>query len=83
MRDTHLYPSLDVRGIMQKSSNVGTSKISLMYSPEEMHSYYRSIGFGKKSDIRFPGESTGALRDWKKWGQIRAGNHVVSVTACS
>ena len=70
VRDTHLYPSLDVRGIMQKSSNVGTSKISLMYSPEEMHSYYRSIGFGKKSDIRFPGESTGALRDWKKWGKF-------------
>ena len=70
VRDTHLYPSLDVRGIMQKSSNVGTSKISLMYSPEEMHRYYRSIGFGKKSDIRFPGESAGALRDWKKWGKF-------------
>ena len=70
VRDTHLYPSLDVRGIMQKSSNVGTSKISLMYDAEDMYDYYRSLGFKTKPNIGFPGEAAGQLRNWKNWGKF-------------
>ena len=70
VRDTHLYPSLDVRGIMQKSSNVGTSKISLMYDAEDMYDYYRSLGFKTKPEIGFPGEASGQLRNWKNWGKF-------------
>ena len=70
MRDTHVYPALDVRGIVQKSSNVGTSKISLMYRPEEMYGYYRSLGFGSKTGVGFPGEAGGTLRNWKHWGKF-------------
>lgn len=70
VRDTHVYPALDVRGIVQKSSNVGTSKISLMYRPEEMYGYYRSLGFGSKAGVGFPGEAGGTLRNWKHWGKF-------------
>ncbi|MGF6148548.1 Penicillin-binding protein 2 [Kingella potus] len=70
VRDTHVYPALDVRGIVQKSSNVGTSKISLMYRPEEMYGYYRSLGFGSKAGVGFPGEAGGTLRNWKNWGKF-------------
>ena len=70
VRDTHLYPVLDVRGIMQKSSNVGTSKISLMYSAQDMYGYYRSLGIGSKPGTGFPGEAAGRLRNWNRWGKF-------------
>lgn len=70
VRDTHVYPSLDVRGIMQKSSNVGTSKLSARFSSEEMYDLYHSLGIGVRMHSGFPGESAGVLRDWRKWRPI-------------
>lgn len=70
VRDTHNYPSLNVRGIMQKSSNVGTSKISAMFSPEEMYDLYTAVGFGHAMHSGFPGETTGLVRNWHHWRPI-------------
>lgn len=70
VRDTHVYPSLDVRGIMQKSSNVGTSKLSARFSSKEMYDLYHSLGIGVRMHSGFPGESAGALRNWQKWRPI-------------
>ncbi len=70
VRDTHDYPSLSVQGIMQKSSNVGSSKLSAMFTPEDMYQYYRSIGFGQRMHSGFPGESGGIVRNWKNWRPI-------------
>jgi cell division protein FtsI (penicillin-binding protein 3) len=70
VRDTHNYGSLDVRGILQKSSNVGTSRLSAMFKPEEMYDYYKAVGFGRRLHSGFPGESAGLVRDWKTWRPI-------------
>lgn len=70
VRDTHVYPSLDVRGIMQKSSNVGTSKLSARFSSKEMYDLYHELGIGVRMHSGFPGESAGVLRDWRKWRPI-------------
>ena len=70
VRDTHVYPSLDVRGIMQKSSNVGTSKLSAMFKPKEMYDFYHDLGVGVRMHSGFPGESAGLLRNWKRWRPI-------------
>ncbi|ASK27579.1 peptidoglycan D,D-transpeptidase FtsI family protein [Neisseria chenwenguii] len=70
VRDTHVYPVLDLRGIMQKSSNVGTSKLSAMFNPKEMYDFYHEMGVGVRMHSGFPGESAGLLRNWKKWQPI-------------
>ncbi|MCS4533995.1 peptidoglycan D,D-transpeptidase FtsI family protein [Neisseria montereyensis] len=70
VRDTHVYPSLDVRGIMQKSSNVGTSKLSAMFKPKEMYDFYQSLGVGQRMHSGFPGETPGLLRKWQNWKPI-------------
>ena len=67
VRDTHTYPTLSLRGIMQKSSNVGTSKLSAMFTPEEMYNFYRDVGVGERMHSGFPGETAGTLHNWKKW----------------
>ncbi|MEQ6291156.1 peptidoglycan D,D-transpeptidase FtsI family protein [Vogesella sp. GCM10023246] len=70
VRDSHPNPSLTVSGIIQKSSNVGSSKIAAMFSPEQMWTFYRQSGFGISPQSGFPGESSGRLRDWQGWRPI-------------
>lgn len=70
VRDTHVYPSLDVRGIMQKSSNVGTSKLSARFGAEEMYDFYHELGIGVRMHSGFPGETAGLLRNWRRWRPI-------------
>lgn len=70
VRDTHNYPYLTIQGIIQKSSNVGTSKISAMFKPKEMYDMYTSVGFGQRMHSGFPGESPGLVRKWQNWRPI-------------
>jgi len=70
VRDTHVYPTLDVRGIMQKSSNVGTSKLSAKFTPKEMYDFYHDLGVGVRMHSGFPGETAGLLRSWRRWQPI-------------
>lgn len=70
VRDSHPEASLSVTGILQKSSNVGTSKISLMMSPQEVWTFYDELGFGRKPQTGFPGEASGKLRPHKNWRPI-------------
>ena len=67
IKDTHNYPSLTVQGVIQKSSNVGSSKMSAMFKPKEMYDFYSKVGYGRKLETGFPGESVGKLRPWDKW----------------
>jgi cell division protein FtsI (penicillin-binding protein 3) len=70
IRDVSPQPSLNILGIIQKSSNVGTSKLALMSSPQDFWTYYDSLGFGRPPNTGFPGEAAGRLRDWKNWRPI-------------
>ncbi len=70
VRDTHPKPAMTVTQIIQKSSNVGSSKMAAMFSPEDMWTFYRQAGFGQSPQTGFPGESAGRLRDWQNWRPI-------------
>ncbi|MDR7380176.1 cell division protein FtsI (penicillin-binding protein 3) [Rhodoferax ferrireducens] len=68
--DTHNYGLLTVEGVIQKSSNVGATKIAQRMSPHEMWDTYTAVGFGQKPQISFPGAVSGRLRPWKTWRPI-------------
>lgn len=70
IRDVSPQASLGILGIIQKSSNVGTSKLALMNAPEDFWNYYDSLGFGRAPNTGFPGEASGRLRNWKSWRPI-------------
>jgi len=63
----HGHPALTVSQVIQKSSNVGTVKISQKLDARTMGELYQSLGFGAKPQIGFPGAATGRLRPWKSW----------------
>ena len=64
------FGTLNVAGVIRKSSNVGTSKISMLLRPEEMWNMYTSVGLGLAPQVGFPGAVAGSLRPWPKWRRI-------------
>ena len=61
---------LTVGGVIQKSSNIGATKIAMQLKPEEMWNMYTSIGLGQAPKVGFPGAAAGRLRPWKSWRRI-------------
>ena len=59
VKDIHNYGTLDVRGILRKSSNIGTVKIIQTIPQEKMIDLYRRLGFGTQTAVEFPGERAG------------------------
>lgn len=67
IRDTHNYGALTLGGIIQKSSNVGVSKIALSLPYPTLPTFYKRLGFGQRSAVKFPGESPGLILPPSKW----------------
>jgi cell division protein FtsI (penicillin-binding protein 3) len=65
--DTHNYGALTV--VIQKSSNVGATKVAQKLSPQEMW-VLQCAGLRPKPQIQFPGAVSGRLRAWKTWKPI-------------
>ncbi|NOV27297.1 penicillin-binding protein 2 [Cupriavidus necator] len=68
--DTHNYGALTVSGVIQKSSNIGTTKIAMLMKPQELWDMYTSIGLGQAPKIGFPGAVAGRVRPYKSWRPI-------------
>lgn len=76
---------LTVPEILKYSSNIGSVKIGQRLGKEKFHGYIEQFGFGAKTGIDLPGESTGLLRPAQKWTKVDAATVAfgqgVSVTA--
>ncbi|MBY0453612.1 MAG: penicillin-binding protein 2 [Burkholderiaceae bacterium] len=68
--DTHNYGVLTVEGVIQKSSNVGTTKLAMQMPAREMWETFSAAGFGQKPQIGFPGAVSGRLRPYKTWRPV-------------
>lgn len=70
IKDTHEYASLNVEGILQKSSNVGTSRIAAMLDNQELYNYLSLAGFGRKTGSGVVGEQNVKLLTPDKWNSV-------------
>ncbi|AOY95527.1 cell division protein [Cupriavidus sp. USMAA2-4] len=61
---------LTAAGVIQKSSNIGMTKVSTMLHAEEMWDMFTEIGLGQAPKLGFPGAVTGRVRPFKKWRPI-------------
>ena len=66
----HQAAALTVAQIIERSSNIGTSKIALMMRPQEMWELFTKVGFGQVPKLDFPGAATGRMRNFKTWRPI-------------
>jgi cell division protein FtsI (penicillin-binding protein 3) len=70
IRDFRDYGVIDVSTVIQKSSNIGASKMALAISPEHLWNSFVSVGLGEVTGSGFPGESAGLLTDFGSWHEI-------------
>lgn len=65
-RITDAYPHgtepMTVRDILVRSSNIGTIKVSEALGARRQVDYLRAFGFGERSHLGLPGESSGILK---------------------
>ncbi|NNH87440.1 penicillin-binding protein PBP3 [Acinetobacter terrae] len=73
IRDTHNYGALTLGGIIQKSSNVGVAKLALSLPYATLPTFYKRVGMGQRSAVKFPGESGGLILPPSKWNVSEVG----------
>lgn len=61
---------VDLPTILQRSSNVGMTLISLELRPDHLHDVLTRFGFGRATASGFPGESGGLLNHHGSWRPI-------------
>jgi len=69
--DGHDFGRIDLTTIIEKSSNVGASKVALSLPPEFMWRTLDAFGFGRGTGSGFPGESPGNLPAFRAWNPTR------------
>ncbi|MCK7471536.1 MAG: penicillin-binding transpeptidase domain-containing protein [Desulfomicrobium escambiense] len=71
--------------ILKYSSNIGSVKIAQKLGKEKFAEYIERFGFGARTGIDLPGESTGLVRPVQKWTKVDAATIAfgqgISVTA--
>lgn len=70
VRDKHNYGQIDITTVIEKSSNVGSSKIALALEPAQMWKMFSGVGFGQPTGANFPGEVAGLLPNYRGWKEI-------------
>lgn len=69
LHDVHEYGLLTFPDIIIKSSNIGTTKLSLRLGPERLYHYVKLFGFADKTGIDLEGESAGFIRPPDQWSK--------------
>ncbi|MDZ7773104.1 MAG: penicillin-binding transpeptidase domain-containing protein [Balneolaceae bacterium] len=70
MRDHDPLGTLTFPEVIQKSSNVATSRIARRLSKDTFYQYARNMGFGTPTNIDLPGEADGRLQKPYEWSLV-------------
>lgn len=85
VHDTKPYGWLSLQQIVKYSSNIGAVKVGQQIGPRLLYNRLESFGFGTRTGIDCPGESSGSLSNYKGWTAVDTGaisfGQGISVTA--
>ncbi|MGB5831253.1 MAG: penicillin-binding transpeptidase domain-containing protein [Thiohalocapsa sp.] len=70
VKDIRNYGVLDTTSVITKSSNVGVVKIAHRMDRAVLWQVYGDLGFGRPTDVQFPGERTGHLPHFEGWSRF-------------
>ena len=85
IHDHSRYSALSMADVLARSSNIGAINIGLQVGDKNLYEYIRKFGFGRKTGLPLPGESSGMVRPLRKWQKSSIGSvamgHEIGVTA--
>ncbi|MDZ7853378.1 MAG: penicillin-binding transpeptidase domain-containing protein [Halomonas sp.] len=67
IKDISNYGKLTLSGILEKSSNIGMSKLALRLEDPVVPATYRALGLGQSPGTGFPGEAAGRIPSPVRW----------------
>ncbi|CAO95795.1 peptidoglycan glycosyltransferase FtsI [Erwinia tasmaniensis] len=70
IRDVARYNELTLTGVLQKSSNVGVSRLALAMPSNALVDTYSRFGLGKATNLGLVGESSGLYPQKQRWADI-------------
>jgi len=70
IEDVKGYGWLSVSKVIKKSSNIGMAKIAKEVNKNIIYQYVRDFGFGVKTGIELPGETTGEFKNTIEWSKF-------------
>jgi len=70
VRDAHNYGAIDLETILQKSSNVGVSKLALSVKSEALQDTFYRMGIGSLSGLGMVGETPGGIPQRRRWSDF-------------
>lgn len=70
INDSHNMDYLTVRQIIEKSSNIGISKLVQRMDNDTFYKYIRAFGFGNFTSINLPGEVKGSIKIPNNWSNV-------------
>ena len=65
---------LSVGEVLQKSSNVGATKIGFLFGPQNIYKWYKHMGMQQRTNIDVAGEVVGSLSAPETWSKITQSN---------
>lgn len=74
LHDHHPYGELSIADVLAKSSNIGMAKIGERLTNARLHAVTVAAGFGRKTGIELPGESSGRVWPLKQWTRYSTGS---------
>jgi cell division protein FtsI (penicillin-binding protein 3) len=72
VHDTHPREWLTLREIVKYSSNIGAIKLLEAMGPETLYARLRAFGFGSRTGVDLPGETSGRITPPDRWTRIDA-----------
>lgn len=74
IHDSKPHGWLSLQQIVKYSSNIGTVKIAEMMGKNTLYNTLKKFGFGEKTGIDCPGETTGILSSYNRWTRMDTGS---------
>jgi len=85
VHDISKHGWLSLQQIIKFSSNIGAVKISEKVGAKTLYQTFQNFGFGARSGIDCPGETTGRLSHYSSWAEMDIGaisyGHGIAVSA--
>jgi len=73
IHDTHPHGWLTLKEVVKLSSNIGAIKVVQKTGSESLYKTLKNFGFGEKTGINCPGETSGTVTPYKNWRTIDVG----------
>ncbi len=70
IRDVRNFGMVDMSRLLQKSSNIASTKLALEMSNEHFHDVLTRFGLSRSTNSGFPGEASGTLEPPNQWGEV-------------